>query len=86
MGHSIKLDSECLLFVQNLSLEYIGLLGPKKRFQEIRRLINLEEEDLRNPVLGPAGLDIGGALPENIALSIISQCHEKFYRLQEKEG
>ena len=48
MGHSIKLDSESLLFVQKLQLEYIGLLGPKKRFQEIRRLINLKKKDLRN--------------------------------------
>ena len=33
MGHSIKLDSESLLFVQKLQLEYVGLLGPKKRFR-----------------------------------------------------
>ena len=85
MGHSIKLDSESLLFVQKLQLEYVGLLGPKKRFQEIRRLINLKKKDLRNPVFGPAGLNIGGSLPESIALSIISQCHEKFYRLHEEE-
>ena len=85
MGHSIKLDSESLLFVQKLELEYIGLLGPKKRFQEIRRLINLKKKDLRNPVLGPAGLNIGGSLPESIALSIISQCHEKFYSLDDEE-
>ena len=85
MGHSIKLDSESLLFVQKLQLEYVGLLGPKKRFQEIRRLINVKKKDLRNPVLGPAGLNIGGSLPESIALSIISQCHEKFYRLHEED-
>ena len=85
MGHSIKLDSESLLFVQKLELEYIGLLGPKKRFQEIRRLINVKKKDLRNPVLGPAGLNIGGSLPESIALSIISQCHEKFYSLDDEE-
>ena len=34
MGHSIKLDSESLLFVQKLQLEYVGLLGPKKRFKK----------------------------------------------------
>ena len=85
MGHSIKLDSESLLFVQNLPLEYVGLLGPKKRFQEIRKLINLKKKDLRNPVFGPAGLNIGGNVPESIALSIISQCHEKFYGLDDKE-
>ena len=85
MGHSIKLDSQSLLFLQNLSLEYIGLLGPKKRFQEIRRLINIKKKDLRNPVHGPAGLNIGGSLPESIALSIISQCHEKFNLLHEEE-
>ncbi len=85
MGHSIKLDSESLLFVQKLQLEYIGLLGPKKRFQEIRRLINLKKKDLRNPVLGPAGLNIGGSLPESIALSIISQCHEKLYCSDDEE-
>ena len=71
--------------MQKLELENIGLLGPKKRFQEIRRLINLKKKDLRNPVLGPAGLNIGGSLPESIALSIISQCHEKFYHLHEEE-
>ena len=68
MGHSIKLDSESLLFVQKLQLEYVALLGPKKRFQEIRRLINLKKKDLRNPVLGPAGLNIGGSVPTPVPL------------------
>jgi len=85
MGHSIKLDCESFIFLQKLSLEYVGLLGPKKRFQEIRRLTNIKKKDLKNPVFGPAGFDIGGSLPESIALSIISQCHEKFYR-PEREG
>ena len=79
MGHNLKIDSDSLLFAQNLTLDYVGLLGPKKRFQEICTRINMKKEELRNQVFGPAGLDIGGTLPESIALSIIAQCHEKFY-------
>ena len=36
-------------------------------------------EWLDEHVNGPVGLDIGGELPESIALSILAQCHAVLY-------
>ena len=77
MTHNLALDARWLTWLSALEgVAYIGLLGPKERR---RRVQGLAEEvdtswfDAR--VNGPAGLDIGGELPESIALSIMAECH-----------
>jgi xanthine dehydrogenase accessory factor len=34
---------------------------------------------LTRQVNGPVGLDIGGELPESIALAVLAQCHSVLY-------
>lgn len=63
-------------------LKYIGILGPKKRRDQLLdELIDRSEipahGDL-NAVHGPAGLDLGADAPEEIALSIVAEIQAVF--------
>lgn len=49
---------------------YIGLLGPRARRDELVRLLRIPPS---TTLFGPAGLDIGGEGPEQVALSIIAE-------------
>ncbi len=75
MSHSIDIDAEALLKIQNLDLKYVGLLGPYRRFTDVLKKAGLAKGSLKTTVSSPAGIDIGGQLPESIALSILSECH-----------
>ena len=79
MTHNITLDSEALCALQSCSLDYAAMLGPKHRFKQVLEHANLKEENLNFNIASPAGLDIGGQLPESIALSILAQCHQTLY-------
>jgi len=61
---------------------YIGMLGPRKRADKIFDAMAAEgylvgEEDRRR-IYAPAGLDIGAATPEEIALSILAEVRSHF--------
>ena len=58
-----------------MSLRYLGLLGPTNRLEEVMKSAGLRRSDLPVKLSGPAGLYLGGDLPESIALSIIAECH-----------
>ena len=75
MSHSLSLDAEAIAAVRDLDLQYLGLLGPESRKRRVLALAGCREDELQTPICGPVGLDIGGELPESIALSIIAQCH-----------
>jgi xanthine/CO dehydrogenase XdhC/CoxF family maturation factor len=51
---------------------YVGILGPKKRFEKLQ---NHFKDDLVKllPISTPVGLDIGAEGPDEIAISIISE-------------
>ncbi len=71
--------------------EYIGLLGPKSRGEEILTQIGVVTPDMRHRLHGPAGLDLGGETPEAIALSIVAEIQAIFHDstaepLREKDG
>jgi len=55
-------------------VSYIGVVGSRERYE---RLLDTSEIELspadRERLYGPAGLDLGGGTPEQIALSIISE-------------
>lgn len=82
MTHNFNYDRDCLKALSAHAPAYIGSLGPKKRLERIWG--ELEEhgaqlqEDFRKIVHGPAGLDIGAELPEEIALSIIAEIKAVF--------
>ena len=81
MTHNLELDAQWLTFLhQRCSPAYVGLLGPVERRESVLKLSEIPDlEWLDKHVNGPVGLDIGGELPESIALSILAQCHAVLY-------
>jgi xanthine/CO dehydrogenase XdhC/CoxF family maturation factor len=75
MTHNLELDAQGIVCCQDSSLSYIALLGPQHRYKKVLGLTGLTEQQLTCPVSAPAGFDIGGQLPESIALSILAECH-----------
>ena len=76
MAHSVSLDAEGLKHLHNVpSLKYLALLGPLHRQKEVIDVAGLSTDACTIKIAGPAGLDIGGDLPESIALSILTECH-----------
>ncbi len=75
MSHNLTIDAEAMRLCQPAGLDYLALLGPRHRYRQVLELAGLDESDLQTPVSAPAGLDIGGQLPESIALSILAECH-----------
>ena len=77
MTHNLNLDAAWLRLLHENKIEkYIGLLGPMERRHNVESLAEITDITwLTRHVNGPVGLDIGGELPESIALSILAQCH-----------
>lgn len=70
MGHNLNFDAKSLSLLQSSNAIYVGLLGPKHRQEKV---INLMSAPLIKKLYGPVGLNIGGELPEEIALSVVAQ-------------
>jgi len=79
MTHNLDLDAEALRSCRNTGLAQVAVLGPRHRYRRVLALAGLDEAALGCPVSAPAGLDIGGQLPESIALSILAECHASLY-------
>ena len=75
MSHHRDIDSRALATLSRHPLKYVAMLGPVHRKEEIFALAGVKENDFQGFFASPAGFDIGGDLPESIALSIIAQCH-----------
>ena len=71
------LDSASLQALQAVKLKYLALLGPELRGKQVTTAAGLAHEDSRIEISGPAGLDLGGELPESIAISMLAECHDK---------
>ena len=84
MSHNVQLDAEALKILQTSDndIQYMGLLGPSSRREKVISEAGLNNNGLSVPLSGPAGLDIGGELPESIALSILSECHARLLKNQ----
>lgn len=77
MNHHFERDRAALRFALEQGVGFVGVLGPRHRFE--RLLAELDDEGfvpsaaqlaaVRNPV----GLDLGAVGPEQIALSIVAQ-------------
>ncbi|GLX86951.1 xanthine and CO dehydrogenase family maturation factor XdhC/CoxF family protein [Thalassotalea loyana] len=80
MTHNLTLDGQALALCQSLPLSYCGLLGPRHRTERVLRIGKLTFDDLTIPLFNPVGFDIGGELPESIALSMLSQAHACVYQ------
>lgn len=71
-NHNVERDAAALSALLPYSMRYMGLLGPSHRKSEVLASAGLPDA---TQIAGPMGLALGGDLPENIALSVLSECH-----------
>ena len=77
MTHNFLRDKEYVRSMLGSPATYVGMLGPAARTE--RLLMELAEEGVdigendRARVHGPAGLDLGGEGPEEIAQAIVAE-------------
>ncbi len=77
MHHNFELDREALAAVATQAVEFVGLLGPVRRREDLFRVLPAQVREALSPRLrSPVGLDLGGHGPEAIALSIAAQLHQ----------
>ncbi len=77
MSHNYKYDLAVLGSLLQKNISYIGILGPKKKYEQMLRElsengINVSSEK-QSHIFSPMGLNIGAESPEEIALSIVSE-------------
>jgi xanthine/CO dehydrogenase XdhC/CoxF family maturation factor len=77
MTHNFARDAEILRQLLASQIQYIGLLGPKSRGDELLAEVGAIREAR---VHSPIGLDLGGETPEEIALSIVAEIQAVFER------
>jgi xanthine/CO dehydrogenase XdhC/CoxF family maturation factor len=82
MSHNYEYDRDVLKKILNSPAPYIGILGPRKRFDKMAdeftaQGITLTTDDLHR-IHSPVGLDIGAEAPDEIAVSIIAEIQGKF--------
>lgn len=95
MSHDYRTDWLNFQKVLPSAASYIGLLGPRKRADKIFDALAAEGQPLsekdQQRIYAPAGLDIGAATPEEIALSILAEIRSHFsgrngMPLRDREG
>lgn len=82
MSHNYEYDRDVLRKLLKTPTPYIGILGPRKRFDKMlqefeAQHIALSTEDFQR-IHSPIGLDIGAETPDEIALSILAEIQSKF--------
>ena len=91
LTHSLEQDTRILGALLPKELAYIGVLGPRRRTDEIllslAREFNLPESQIEAQVErwmerlhAPMGLDLGGDTPADIALAIIAEIQQNRHR------
>ena len=77
MHHDFELDREALDALAGTCVDFIGLLGPRRRRDDLFKLLTPSHRESLSPRLrSPVGLDLGGRGPEAIALSIAAQLQQ----------
>jgi xanthine/CO dehydrogenase XdhC/CoxF family maturation factor len=73
MSHNLVADGRYLAALAVSAIPYVGLLGPAARRERLYAELGPLAEALRPRLRAPVGLDLGGASPEAIALSIVAE-------------
>ncbi|MEM6576660.1 MAG: XdhC family protein [Pseudomonadota bacterium] len=73
MSHNFDADRRFLNAVAELGVPFIGSLGPAARRERLLEEMARVPDGFAARLVGPVGLDLGGDLPEEIALSVMSQ-------------
>ena len=71
MSHNYLRDVDYLRSLLDEDLAYLGALGPRKRTLQLLR--DLDRVDAIDRMYAPAGLDIGGEGPEEVAWAIVAE-------------
>ena len=69
-NHALKTDKDWARFFDATAVKYIGILGPKKRGEQIREAMTSGRMER---IYSPAGLDIGSEGAEQIAMSVVAE-------------
>jgi xanthine dehydrogenase accessory factor len=82
MSHNYEYDRDVLKKLIKSPTPFIGILGPRKRFDKMlaeyeREGLSLTDMDF-NRIHSPVGLDIGAEAADEIAVSIIAEIQSKF--------
>ena len=85
MTHNFLHDLEILKRVLPSDASYVGVLGPRRRTDELLEQLGGETlapgiaatSELRAKLHAPVGLDIGGETPAEIALSIVAEIQKQ---------
>jgi xanthine dehydrogenase accessory factor len=76
--HNFGRDCAALRHLLPLGLRYIGLVGPRKRRDEILLDVIDSGAEIGSQLFAPAGLHLGAESPEEIALSICAEIQRVF--------
>lgn len=71
MDHHQRRDEEALKLAVSSRPQYLGVLGPRSRTQEMIAKLGLAVEGI--PLRSPVGLDLGAESPDEVAVSIVSE-------------
>jgi xanthine dehydrogenase accessory factor len=77
-SHNYGRDFAALRHLLQLDLRYVGLLGPRKRRDQLLHALLDEGVSLDSELFAPAGFDLGAETPEEIALAIVSEIQTVF--------
>ena len=77
MNHHFERDRESLRFALDSDAVYIGVLGPRSRYEKLLSDLsaggyNASASSLAR-VHSPVGLSIGGETPEEVSMSILAE-------------
>lgn len=95
MSHNFNYDRAVLEALLTTNVPYIGMLGPRKRFDKLQAEFEKAGHFFTAPDLdrvhAPIGLDLGAETPDEIALSIIAEVKTFFMKrsggfLKDKDG
>lgn len=77
-SHNYGRDFAALCQLLKLDLPYVGLLGPRKRRDQLLHAVLDEGIAIAADVFAPAGLDLGAETPEELALALVSEIQATF--------
>jgi xanthine dehydrogenase accessory factor len=77
-SHNYGKDFAALQHLLRLDLRYVGLLGPRKRRDQLVNALLDADLSIDAELFAPAGFDLGAETPEEIALAIVSEIQAVF--------
>ena len=77
-SHNYGRDFAALEKLLSMNLRYVGLIGPRKRRDQLMNHLLDLGVTVDAGFFAPTGLDLGAETPEEIALSIVSEIQRVF--------